>query len=166
MRERIMLEIHQLDSLCSVWHHWLHLSLNDFLSLNCTCRFEEAVKHYTVNVSQEMLRIKEELERKDDVGSTETVARKEELLEELLEIVENIDNAKGIAKAYVKAALSIIDHPERCRYFQIELPGGGSLHTLYHWLSNHRAPKAIPWLLLWGIHKSFQTLSKGSWTQL
>lgn len=61
----------------------------------CPIRFEEAVKHYTVNVSHKMVCIKEELDSGNESGSDKGPSRKEELLEELLEIVENIDNAKG-----------------------------------------------------------------------
>ena len=42
-----------------------------------------------------MVKIKQELETAEQSGEEDAVARKEELLEELLEIVENIDNAKG-----------------------------------------------------------------------
>ena len=70
-------------------------------------RFEEAVREYTVNVSQHMVKIKQELETTEQSGSKESVARKEELLEELLEIVENIDNAKGESPNLEEAALSL-----------------------------------------------------------
>lgn len=58
-------------------------------------RFEEAVKHYTINVSGHMRTIKEELENQENPEDADAPSRKEELLEELLEIVENIDHAKG-----------------------------------------------------------------------
>ncbi len=58
-------------------------------------RFEDAVREYTVNVSQHMVKIKEELGTAEESESEDTVVRKEELLDELLEIVESIDHAKG-----------------------------------------------------------------------
>ena len=48
-----------------------------------------------MNVSQHMVKIKQELETAEQSGDDDSVARKEELLEELLEIVESIDHAKG-----------------------------------------------------------------------
>ena len=42
-----------------------------------------------------MVKIKQALEAEEQSGSGDTLARKEQLLEELLEIVESIDNAKG-----------------------------------------------------------------------
>jgi hypothetical protein len=53
------------------------------------------MKHYTVNVGEHMVKIKQALEVPGDAEDLEEVSRKEGLLEELLEIVENIDHAKG-----------------------------------------------------------------------
>ena len=61
----------------------------------CTYRFEEAMKHHMVNVPEHMLKIKQALEVPGAEEDVEEVERKEGLLEELLEIVENIDHAKG-----------------------------------------------------------------------
>lgn len=65
------------------------------LAEQATYRFEEAVKHYTVNVSQHMVKIKAELESQTESDTAALLQKKENLLDELLEIVENIDNAKG-----------------------------------------------------------------------
>ena len=58
-----------------------------------TCRFEEAVKQYTVDLTERMVKIKNTLDNKEE--SPESVNEKEALLDELIEIVDNIDYARG-----------------------------------------------------------------------
>ena len=53
------------------------------------------MKQHLVNVPEHMLKIKQALEVPGAEEDLEEVERKEGLLEELLEIVENIDHAKG-----------------------------------------------------------------------
>ena len=54
------------------------------------------MKHYTVDVSERMKAIKHTLDEHDAEESEELVRKKEALLEELIEIVENIDYARGM----------------------------------------------------------------------
>ena len=54
------------------------------------------MKHYTVDISQRMKAIKATLDEHDAEESEELVRKKEALLEELIEIVENIDYARGM----------------------------------------------------------------------
>lgn len=53
------------------------------------------MKHHTMNVGDHMVRIKQALDVPGSEEDTEEVERKEGLLDELLDIVENIDHAKG-----------------------------------------------------------------------
>ena len=70
-------------------------------------RFEEAMKHHMVNVPEHMLKIKQALEVPGAEEDSEEVERKEGLLEELLEIVENIDHAKGQHRSDSRAFLRV-----------------------------------------------------------
>ena len=80
----------------SIQHH-LGQKYSRSSSTHLCHRFEEAVRQYTVNVGEHMFKIKEELESQEGPEDTSLVSRKEELLDELMEIVENIDHAKGQA---------------------------------------------------------------------
>ena len=53
------------------------------------------MKHYTVDVSKRMKAIKNTLDEDNAEESEVLVRKKEALLEELIEIVENIDYARG-----------------------------------------------------------------------
>lgn len=69
----------------------LQSSVTGFTAL----RFEEAVQHYTMDVVKRMTDIKQVLDKTSGEETEESVAQKEKVLEELVEIVENIDYARG-----------------------------------------------------------------------
>lgn len=66
----------------------------------CKClskyRFEEAMQHYTMDFVRQMETIKTALDSEEATESEEAVQEKERLLEELMEIVEHIDYARGM----------------------------------------------------------------------
>ena len=57
---------------------------------------------YTVDYVQRMTQIKATLDESND--SADVVQQKQDVLEELLEIVDNIDNARGVMQCIVSTA--------------------------------------------------------------
>lgn len=68
--------------------------LNCFLNL--PCRFQEAMAQYTVDHVQRMKQIKAMLD--DSSQSGDAVQQKQNMLEELMDIVDNIDHARGMVE--------------------------------------------------------------------